>query len=320
MRFSGRTRYMPGRFSWSAGGQGPGQGEPVAWTAASTRVLSAADAASVRAAGFEPAGQVMGAVVLDFAPWLDVSGKRVSFHGKGRKGYYTPSGTRDRLRYTGSLPDGDLYDGDLYADALFAGRKTSVARMTAECAAMDGDGVVAVRVSLSSFPWDRRAVAFTASGIAVRARGSVRAPVPFTAHLSGPDFARLILNGWVPAGIAIGVGEVWRGAAETEESPARRMREIAPWSDALTAAREDARRRMLDDARLIGGDGLVLSAAETSAHLDKAAGGVRCIAEATFTGTVIAAFGMRGKGLPAVMQILRLHDHLHEGENGGAWG
>jgi hypothetical protein len=74
-----------------------------------------------------------------------------------------------------------------------------VARMSAECAALGG--VVAVRAGLSPCPWDGRAVAFTAYGVAVRARGNVRAPAPFTAHLSGPDFARLILNGWVPAGI-----------------------------------------------------------------------------------------------------------------------
>jgi uncharacterized protein YbjQ (UPF0145 family) len=146
-----------------------------------------------------------------------------------------------------------------------------VARMSAECAALGGDGVVAVRAGLSPCPWDGRAVAFTAYGVAVRARGNVRAPAPFTAHLSGPDFARLILNGWVPAGIAIGAGEMWRNSAATEASPAHRMREIGPWSDALTAAREDGRRRLLDDAQLIGGDGLLLATAETRVHLGKAA-------------------------------------------------
>jgi hypothetical protein len=121
MPFSRWTRYVPDGFSWSAGGQGPRQADPAAWTAVSMPGPSAAD-------------------------------------GRGRKGYYTPGGTRDRLRYAGSL-----YDGDLYADALHAGRKVSVARMSAECAALGGDGVVAVRAGLSPCPWDGRAVASAAS-------------------------------------------------------------------------------------------------------------------------------------------------------------
>ena len=210
---------------------------------------------------------------------LDVSGKRVNLYGRGRKGYYTPSGARDRLRYADALYDGNPYDGDLYADALYAGRKLSVARMSAECAALGGDGGVGVRAGLSPCPWDRREVAFTAYGVAVRVRGSVRAPTPFAAHLSGPDFAKLILNGW--------------------------------------GAGRHCDRCRRDVAELGGGDDLVLAAAETRAHLGKAVGGTRCIAEATFIGTVIAAFGMRGKDHLAGLQILRLHDRRQESDRPG---
>jgi uncharacterized protein YbjQ (UPF0145 family) len=270
------------------------QGRVRVWTSG----LSADDAASVRAAGFEPAGQVMGAVVLDFTPWLSKSGERESLYGEGRGRYYVSGVARKRLTY---------------ASALRGGRKTSIARMTAECAALGGDGVVAVTSAVSGCPWDQRAVTFTAIGTAVRARGSVRAPAPFAAHLSGPDFAKLIMNGLVPAGIAIGVGEDWgyshAGAAARRLDP---NREITRWTDAVTAARGDARDRMLSDARLIGGDGVVLSMAETRVHLDRTgsrrAGEGACIAEATFIGTVIAAFGRHGQDGLAALPILRLNE------------
>ena len=45
-------------------------------------------------------------------------------------------------------------------------------------------------------------VAFQVIGTAVRAKGCPPLPRPFTTELSGPDFAKLLMDGWVPAEIA----------------------------------------------------------------------------------------------------------------------
>ena len=79
-------------------------------------------------------------------------------------------------------------------EAMYQARRTAVDRMTAECAALGGHGVVGVR--LSRGPFTLGGLEFTAIGTAVRATGVPAGPrVPFTSGVSGQDFARLITGG-----------------------------------------------------------------------------------------------------------------------------
>jgi hypothetical protein len=147
-----------------------------------------------------------------------------------------------------------------------------------------------------SYPGDKRARQFTALGTAVRAVGETRAPAPFTAHLTAQDFTQLIAAGWVPASIAVGIGVCERrwsaGAAP------RRLgddnRELGAWTAAIATARARARDRMRGDASRAGGEEIVLASADLTAGVHtfgpRGAGGGYCIAEATFVGTVVAAF------------------------------
>jgi hypothetical protein len=48
-------------------------------------------------------------------------------------------------------------------------------------------------------------VEFKVLGTAVRAEGCPPLARPFACDLSGQDFARLVMAGWVPAGIALGI-------------------------------------------------------------------------------------------------------------------
>ena len=65
-------------------------------------------------------------------------------------------------------------------------------------------GVVGVRLTIGPFP--AGGLEFKAIGTAVRAAGSARAAAPAVhLHLSGQDFAKLIMNGWVPAGLVLGI-------------------------------------------------------------------------------------------------------------------
>ena len=63
--------------------------------------------------------------------------------------------------------------------------------------------MVGVKLTIGSFP--AGGLEFKAIGTAVRAPGGVRLRQPFTSDLSGQDFAKLIMAGWVPAGLVLGI-------------------------------------------------------------------------------------------------------------------
>jgi uncharacterized protein YbjQ (UPF0145 family) len=78
--------------------------------------------------------------------------------------------------------------------AMYQAARTAIDRMSAECAELDGHGVVGVRLSRGSFLLGGPEC--TAIGTAVRAMGTTAGPrVPFTCDLSGQDFAKLIVKG-----------------------------------------------------------------------------------------------------------------------------
>ena len=80
---------------------------------------------------------------------------------------------------------------------MYQARRQAIARMTAECEELGGHGVVGVLLTIGSFP--AGGLEFKAIGTAVRAPGGVPLKRPFTSDLSGQDFAKLIMAGWVPA-------------------------------------------------------------------------------------------------------------------------
>ncbi len=86
---------------------------------------------------------------------------------------------------------------------MYQARRQAIGRMTAECAALGGHGVVGVRLTIGAFPAGGHE--FKAIGTAVRAAGVPPLREPFTSDLSGQDFAKLVLAGWVPAGLVLGI-------------------------------------------------------------------------------------------------------------------
>ena len=61
-----------------------------------------------------------------------------------------------------------------------------------------GDGVVAADLTMAAFPAAPHCLEFKVIGTAVRARGTVRPARPFTTHLDGQGFAKLLAAGWRP--------------------------------------------------------------------------------------------------------------------------
>jgi len=158
------------------------RGEPGAFTSD----LTIEEFAAIRSVGFSPVGQVMGSAVYNVG-W--------AYSGCGYYGYYG----------YGMAP---VVPVPATQQLLNQARHRAVNRMRQECQALDGDGVVGVRLAVQRF--HDIGLEFFAIGTAVRADGRKRPKKPFTSDLSGQDFAKLLRAGWVPVALVQGVGAMVR--------------------------------------------------------------------------------------------------------------
>ena len=265
--------------------------------------LTADEFAAVRSAGFEPVGQVFGAAVYSAgsASGYSCPGTWRS-HGDG-----TPP--RPATQVSGRGGSGSF--GPL-VQAMYQARHQAIDRMTTECTELGGHGVVGVRLSRGSFPLG--GLQFKAIGTAVRAPDGALVPrVPFTCDLSGQDFVKLIMKGWVPAGLVLGISI---GARHDDRKTARQTRwgsgnaEVAGWTELVNESRHDARRQLESDVTRLGADGVVIAAMQMRVRerdCPVQVGRRDHIVEATLIGTAIARFsgaGQRQAGPPlAVMSL-----------------
>ena len=252
-------------------------------------VLACQELAAVGSVGFAPVGQVFGAAVFGAGP---ASGSACPGAPGAQGGEMpVPSVTQGPGR-------GDAGGFGPLVEAMYAARRAAVDRMTAECAALGGHGVVGVRLSRGPFGLG---LEFTAAGTAVRATGAAAGSrVPFTCAVSGQDFARLVMAGWVPAGLALGVAI---GARHDDRVTTRQARpwsgnaEMAGWTALVNQTRQEARRRLEDDVRRLGAEGVVIAGMQMRARerdCPAAVGRHDHIVEVTLTGTAIAGFSRAG--------------------------
>jgi uncharacterized protein YbjQ (UPF0145 family) len=252
--------------------------------------LTADEFAAVRGAGFEPVGQVFGAAVYDAG---SASGYTCPA-ARGSSGDGRPAQAATQVSGQG----GPGSYGPL-VQAMYQARRTAIDRMTTECTGLGGHGVVGVRLSRGSFPLG--GLEFKAIGTAVRAPGASHGPqVPFTCDLSGQDFAKLTMTGWVPVGLALGISI---GSRHDDRTTARQARwtsgnaEITGWTELVNESRHDARRRLESDVKRLGADGVVIAAMQMLVRerdCPVQVGRRDHIVEATLIGTAIASFSRAG--------------------------
>jgi len=252
-------------------------------------VLACQELAAVGSVGFAPVGQVFGAAVFAARP---ASGS--SCPGAAR----APGGEMPVPSVTQGPGRGDAGGFGPLVEAMYAARRAAVDRMTAECAALGGHGVVGVRLSPGPFALGLQ---FTAAGTAVRAASAEAGPrVPFACAVSGQDFARLVMAGWVPAGLALGIAI---GSRHDDQVTTRQARpwsgnaEVAGWTALVSQTRQDARRRLENDVRRLGAEGVVIAGMQMRARVrdcPAAVGRRDHIVEVTLVGTAIAGFSHAG--------------------------
>jgi uncharacterized protein YbjQ (UPF0145 family) len=258
--------------------------------------LTSGEFVAVRSAGFEPVGQVFGAAVVAAG----------SASGYGCPGTSESSLTSARAVTQVSGRDSPGSFGPL-VQAMYQARDLAIGRMSAECAELGGHGVVGVRLSRGSFLLG--GVEFTAIGTAVRAVDAAFGPrVPFTSDVSGQDFAKLIMAGWVPAGLALGVSI---GLRHDDRATARQARwvagnaEITGWTELVNESRHDARRQLESDVERLGAEGVVIAAMRLKVRerdCPVQVGRRDHVVEATLVGTAIVRFsrGSRCTARPAL--------------------
>ena len=265
-------------------------------------VLSCQEFAAVGGAGFAPAGHVFGAAVY-------AAGSAAGSSCPGAPG---SSGGVMPARPAVQVPARDDPGGfGPLVEAMYQARRAAVDRMTAECAALGGHGVVGVRLSEGSFFLG--GLEFTAIGTAVHAAGAAGLRVPFTSALSGQDFARLITAGWVPAGLVLGIA---MGSRHDDWATTRQTRpwagnvEMAGWTALVNQTRQEAGRRLAQDVRRLGAEGVVTADMRMRVRerdCPAVVGRRDHVVEVTLIGTAIASFanaGHRQAGPP--LAIMRL--------------
>jgi uncharacterized protein YbjQ (UPF0145 family) len=250
--------------------------------------LSADEFAAIKSAGFDPVGQVLGAAVYN----LGYSGG----YGcpSGYFGSYSRMSASWRPGYTALSSSSSTSAYGPLVQTMYNARRKAIARMVAECARLGGHGVVGVRLTIGRFP--AGGLEFHAIGTAIRAPGPVTVRQPFTSDLSGQDFAKLIADGVVPVGLALGISigarhDDWLTRSQTRWSAGNT--EVGGYTELVSMTRHDARTQLQHDVSRMGAEGVVVQRMELRVHEREcqAQEGARDhVAEATIIGTAIAHF------------------------------
>jgi uncharacterized protein YbjQ (UPF0145 family) len=252
--------------------------------------------AAIRGVGFEPVGQVFGAAVYYLAT---VAG--VNCPGTTAAGY-------QRQDASASISgEGAAGSAGRLAQSLYEGRRTALDRMAGECAELGGHGVIGATLRVTEIPatsLTAAAIEFTVIGTAVQVIGCPPLARPFATELSGADFAKLIMGGWVPAGIALGisVAGLHDELVTTSSGPwGTGNAEVPAYTGLISAARSGARDRLEQSARALGADGVVVSGLAVRVSSDRCHAHVAAtdhFVEAVITGSAVARIAGRSEGGP----------------------
>lgn len=305
-----------------------------------TSDLTAAEHLAVRAAGFEPVGQVMGASVFqigytggwDCGLTGGLGAMRTGPYGM-RTGPYGMRGMGGGGFNTGGFSGRGMAGGSGAAGvgtygqyltcntvtvtpwqrALQQAQRLAMGRLEQEARALGGDGVVAVRFTENHL--QNGAVEFVVIGTAVRAPGTTRAAHLFTSALRGQDMVRLLQAGWMPTRLLFGIACMTRhdDLATRWNQAGWSNVELAGYTQLVLDTRGEARLSLAREAAEVGAEAAILEdtyerITEHECYLVE--GGHDHVVRTTFVGTGLVRLGGRARRGPvhASLPILRLRD------------
>jgi uncharacterized protein YbjQ (UPF0145 family) len=264
--------------------------------------LSADEFVAIKSVGFEPVGQVLGAAVYNIGY---TGGYNCPGAWAGYGGFVTPS--RGVTSVSGQSSLGSF--GPM-VQTLYEARRKALGRMEHECQELGGHGVVGVRLTIGTFP--AGGLEFKAIGTAIRAPGAAALSRPFTSDLSGQDFAKLALAGWMPAGLVLGISigsrhDDWLTVTQTRWGSGNT--EVHGYTDLVNQTRHDARTQLERDVTRHGADGVVVQEMDVRVRERECPmqeGRRDHIVEATIIGTAIAGFAVTRRAPAPPLAIMSL--------------
>ena len=140
---------------------------------------------AVLQAGYEPVGVAMGAVAFQML---------------------RPNGCRGVYGATYTTSDPVVYP--TYEQALMDAWTAAASRLEAEVTRLGGHGVVGVSVKQDWLAGTAPVLQVQLTGSAVHVRGAAQLSRPFLSVLSMDETLKLLLRGWMPCGVALGVSAV----------------------------------------------------------------------------------------------------------------
>jgi uncharacterized protein YbjQ (UPF0145 family) len=262
--------------------------------------LSVAELAAVRGVGFTPVGLVMGSSIYHIGyQW----GPRMGMGMSGQAGIYAKAFPCLHGYYHDGMQTGYNWEHKVFEVGITTARNLAMGRLVAEAQALGAHGVVGLRLTFSRPAGSTGNVEFVAIGTAVRRVGAPPLAMPFTCHLTGQDFAKLMRTGYVPAALVLGVAaiEVDPGCSMEFQERSYQNQELRQSTEAMQACREIAVAHLEHEASLVG-DGVVGVEVAFSQH--RFSGGSHLF-ELQATGTAVRKFA--DEPLPeAPLAILRL--------------
>lgn len=234
--------------------------------------LSAADLSALRSVGFEPAGLVLGVSVnmVGYQPtpyWASGRGSGLGLP-KWKFSGHVQTFDCSHGKSTGATWHGYGRNWQLttHEEAVDKAYASAFARLQRQAEQLGGHGVVGARTNVvwQSPPRGRRGanasrvVEFSMIGTAVRRPGAAPLQRPFTCHLSGVEFVKLLVAGWVPSTLAVGVGMVRSdgGCGSFRGLSAKANWDVPQYAAAIDRARAIAVRRLAAGANATG-DGIL---------------------------------------------------------------
>jgi uncharacterized protein YbjQ (UPF0145 family) len=286
--------------------------------------LSADEFAAIRSVGFEPVGQVLGAAVYNVGfPGGYACPTYGSREGEAIADFNRSRGYGPTVSYTHVSGGGGASAYGPLVNTLYAARRKAIARMSVQCQALGGHGVVGVSLTIGRFPGG--GVEFNAIGTAVMAPGGVRLDTPFTSAVSGQEFAKLIMAGLVPVALVLGISIGVRHDDWLMRGQTRWMignAEVAAYTELVNRTRQDARNELQLDVGRVSADGVVIKRTEMHIGEAECRGKERAHdyrSEVTMLGTAISQFSSRAPDRePPSLAVLSLDPERRSAAKAGA--
>jgi uncharacterized protein YbjQ (UPF0145 family) len=260
--------------------------------------------AALQRVGLQPVGEVMGCVV-EHIGWQGYGcGMYSGFGGGGGFGGYGYSPTQvsgGGFGYGGYEP---------YVQAIRFGYEQSLNRLLLEASALGADGIVGIRWTQQRLD-DAGNREFVALGTAVRASSATRPARLFSTDLSGEDVTKMLLAGWVPTGLALGISVAIRHDDYYTRAQASAWsssnQEVTGYTELVSQVRSAARQEFQRSAARRGGDAAIVSGMTLNVwEIEPSDNHRDHIAEAAVFGTSIAAFPIRGDEFSRTLSVLPL--------------